>query len=114
MASKNQTNMKVTLLPIVLPVCMEGNKSYAIGEEISRGCEETCVCSDEGKVTNCQPKCVSPKFRVGRNKDPYCSEQVVEGDECCAFLMCADSGTKIPHPVNYPITMRQTTTRFFF
>ncbi|XP_043286009.1 putative epidermal cell surface receptor [Venturia canescens] len=107
-ASKNRTSLNVTSLPIVLPVCMEGNKSYAAGEKVLRGCEESCVCSEGGKITDCKPRCVSPKFRAGRNKDPYCREQLVDDDECCAVLVCADSE---PEPDETCIVGNQTFAR---
>ena len=95
-ATRNETNINVTstLAPTAAMIrCIDGNETYAIGEKIVRGCEEKCVCAEGGKIEKCQPVCQSPTLEAGKNKpDPYCSEQLVGDDGCCAVVVCADSG----------------------
>ena len=95
MASHNETvvNISSTLLPIV-DVCVEGNRTYTIGEKIVRNCEEKCVCGENGVAINCKALCSSPYIRANRGiEDPLCQEKLVKEEPCCAILVCAaDSG----------------------
>lgn len=94
-ASHNGTaiNISSTLLPMV-NVCVEGNRTYTIGEKIVRGCEEKCVCGENGVAVDCKPLCSSPYVRANRGiEDPLCQEKIVNEEACCAILVCAaDSG----------------------
>lgn len=73
-------------------MCVEGNKTYSIGENIVRGCDEKCVCGENGKMKNCTPLCATPYVRAGRaNNDPFCQEQKIDAEGCCAILLCTDS-----------------------
>lgn len=95
MASHNETavNISSSLLPAV-NVCVEGNRTYTVGEKIVRGCEERCVCGESGAATDCKPLCSSPYVRASRGvEDPLCQEKIVNEEPCCAILVCAaDSG----------------------
>lgn len=98
-ASHNETavNITSTLLPTV-NVCVEGNRTYTVGEKIVRGCEEKCVCGESGAATDCRPLCSSPYVRANRGiEDPLCQEKIVNEEPCCAILVCAaDSGELLP------------------
>lgn len=92
----NGTAANVTMLnpvPISSSMCVDGNGTYAIGEKIKRGCEEQCLCSAGGKITDCQPMCRTPLIRSGRrNSDPFCHARDLPENPCCAILVCTDSG----------------------
>ncbi|XP_015116127.1 putative epidermal cell surface receptor [Diachasma alloeum] len=89
--------------------CRDGNKMYGVGEKISRGCEEMCVCGGGGVVRDCKPRCVSPSFRAGRGThDPLCEEHHVDADGCCATLICADSA---PEPEESCVFGNKTVAR---
>lgn len=95
-ASHNGTVANVTMvnsLPTISPSCVDGNKTYAIGEKIVRGCEEQCTCADGGKITECEPICQSPFFRSDKKiSDPYCFARNLPENPCCAIEVCSDSG----------------------
>ncbi|XP_043235759.1 uncharacterized protein LOC122388618 isoform X5 [Amphibalanus amphitrite] len=66
--------------------CVEGEKSYAVGEKFSRGCEESCTCELKGRV-QCAPRCPPPLFRAGHfSADPLCKETAL--DDCCVTAVC--------------------------
>ncbi|KAK0163695.1 hypothetical protein PV328_002401 [Microctonus aethiopoides] len=92
-AIHNDTNATIVPISIVnISMCVEGNKTYSIGENIVRGCDEKCVCGENGKMKNCTPLCVTPYVRAGRaNNDPFCQEQKIDAEGCCAILLCTDS-----------------------
>ncbi|CAK9813290.1 Putative epidermal cell surface receptor [Anthophora quadrimaculata] len=94
-APHNETTMNIssTLLPTVA-VCVEGNRTYMAGEKIVRGCEEKCVCGEDGMAMDCKPLCSSPYVRANRGiEDPLCQEKLINEEPCCAILVCAaDSG----------------------
>jgi len=93
-APYNETaiNISSTLLPKT-SVCIHGNHTYSVGEKVIRNCEEKCICS-ESEITNCQPLCISPYVKAGRElKDHLCQEKLVTEEPCCAFILCStDSG----------------------
>lgn len=95
MAPHNETalNVSSTLLPAVT-MCVQGNRTYAVGEKIVKGCEEKCVCGEDGTPNDCKPLCSSPYVRANRGTvDPLCQEKLVNEEPCCAILVCAaDSG----------------------
>jgi hypothetical protein len=95
-ASHNGTAVNVTLvhpLQTSTVMCIDGNKTFAIGEKITRGCEEQCLCEEGGKITNCEPMCRSPYVRSSRkNNDPFCQARDLPENPCCAILVCSDSG----------------------
>ncbi|XP_044013505.1 putative epidermal cell surface receptor isoform X2 [Aphidius gifuensis] len=88
------TVLPITLLPPI--ICHDGNKTYNPGERIIHGCDEKCICGDDGIITRCEPICMSPYVRAGRgeNTDPFCHEAIVGTDGCCAVLECSDSATE--------------------
>ncbi|XP_018314342.1 uncharacterized protein [Mycetomoellerius zeteki] len=92
-ASHNETatNISSTLFPKA-SVCIHENRTYSVGENIVRDCEEKCICSESG-ITNCQPLCIYPYVKVGRElKDHLCQEKLV-AEEPCALIFCpAGSG----------------------
>ncbi|XP_060826436.1 putative epidermal cell surface receptor [Bombus pascuorum] len=97
-ASHNETaiNISSTLLPTV-NVCVEGNRTYTIGEKIVRGCEEKCVCGENGVAVDCKPLCSSPYVRANRGiEDPLCQEKIVNEEACCAILVCAADSAPEP------------------
>ncbi|EFN69059.1 Putative epidermal cell surface receptor [Camponotus floridanus] len=95
-ASHNETaiNVSSTLFPKI-PTCIYGNRTYSVGEEVIRDCQEKCICSENG-ITNCQPLCVSPYVRAGKRiEDPLCEEKLITEESCCALVVCAtDSATE--------------------
>lgn len=97
-ASHNETvvNISSTLLPTV-NVCVEENRTYAIGEKIVRNCEEKCICGENGVAINCKPLCSSPYIRANRGiEDPLCQEKLVKEEPCCAILVCAADSAPEP------------------
>ncbi|XP_011703066.1 PREDICTED: uncharacterized protein LOC105459073 isoform X2 [Wasmannia auropunctata] len=97
-APHNETAMNIssTLLPKA-SVCIHGNHTYLLGEKIIRDCEEKCVCSESG-ITDCQPLCVSPYVRSGKElKDHLCQEKLIAEEPCCALIVCpaSDSGMSL-------------------
>ncbi|XP_026670875.1 putative epidermal cell surface receptor isoform X1 [Ceratina calcarata] len=88
-------NVSSTLLPVSM--CMEGNRTYAVGEKIVKGCEEKCVCGEGGVVTDCKPLCSLPYVRANRGiQDPLCQEKIVNEEPCCAILVCAADSAPEP------------------
>ncbi|XP_018314632.1 putative epidermal cell surface receptor isoform X1 [Mycetomoellerius zeteki] len=88
-ASHNETttNISSTLFPKA-SVCIHENRTYSVGENIVRDCEEKCICSESG-ITNCQPLCIYPYVKVGRElKDHLCQEKLVAEEPCCALIFC--------------------------
>ncbi|XP_036142581.1 putative epidermal cell surface receptor [Monomorium pharaonis] len=86
--NKTAINISSTLLPKA-SVCTYDNRTYLIGEKIVRDCEEKCVCSKSG-ITDCQPLCISPYVRAGREfKDSLCQEKLVPEEPCCALILCS-------------------------
>ncbi|XP_076166431.1 stranded at second isoform X3 [Ptiloglossa arizonensis] len=78
-------------------VCVEGNRTYSASEKILRGCEEKCVCGEDGAVTDCKPLCSSPYVRADRGiEDPLCQEKLVAEEPCCAILVCAADSAPEP------------------
>ncbi|XP_067213383.1 putative epidermal cell surface receptor isoform X2 [Linepithema humile] len=75
--------------------CTYENYTYSIGEKIVRGCEEKCVCSENG-ITDCQPVCNDRFIKASEEIDkPYCRKHVTEEEPCCALLVCEPhSGNK--------------------
>lgn len=58
-----------------------------IGDQMDRGCEETCECNPGGTF-ECSPRCKVPFIRRGKPlDDPLCFESPV--DECCSIIACA-------------------------
>lgn len=97
-ASHNETaiNISSTLLPTV-NVCVEGNRTYTVGEKIVRGCEEKCVCGENGVAVDCKPLCSPPYVRANRGiEDPLCQEKIVNEEACCAILICAADSAPEP------------------
>ncbi|CAL7951133.1 unnamed protein product [Xylocopa violacea] len=97
-ATHNETaiNISSSLLPAAT-MCLEGNRTYTMGEKIVRGCEEKCVCGEGGVVTDCKPLCSSPYVRANRGiEDPLCQEKVVNEEPCCAILVCAADSAPEP------------------
>ncbi|XP_031784352.1 putative epidermal cell surface receptor isoform X2 [Nasonia vitripennis] len=94
-ASHNGTAANVRMvnpLPTVSPMCVDGNKTYAVGEKIVRGCEEQCTCAEGGKIRECEPVCQSPFFRSDKKiSDPYCFARNLPENPCCAIEVCSDS-----------------------
>lgn len=94
-ASHNETfiNVSSSLFPKV-PVCVYENHTYSVGQKVVRDCEEKCVCTESG-IADCQPLCVPPYFRAGREiEDPLCQEKLATEEPCCVLVLCAaDSGT---------------------
>ncbi|XP_058793011.1 putative epidermal cell surface receptor isoform X2 [Phymastichus coffea] len=95
-ASHNGTSAaNVTMvnpLSTVAPMCIDGNRTYAIGEKIKRGCDEQCLCGMGGKIIDCEPMCRTPLIRAGRkNSDPFCNARELPENPCCAILVCSDS-----------------------
>lgn len=84
----------VPMLIYNITKCVDGNKTYGINEKIVRGCDEKCICGEDGKIRDCKPLCTTPYIRAGRDsQDPFCQEEKVDKDGCCAVLVCAhDSG----------------------
>ncbi|KZC06455.1 PREDICTED: putative epidermal cell surface receptor [Dufourea novaeangliae] len=96
-ASHNETTMNIssTLLPAML--CVDGNRTYSLGEKIVRGCEEKCVCGEGGVAMDCKPLCSSPYVRANRGiEDPLCQEKLVNEEPCCAILVCAADSAPEP------------------
>ncbi|XP_020280700.1 putative epidermal cell surface receptor isoform X2 [Pseudomyrmex gracilis] len=94
-ASHNETaavNISSTLLP---KVCVHENRTYSTGERIVRGCEENCVCTENG-IANCQPLCALPYVRADEEiQDSKCQKKPILDNPCCAFLSCVtDSDTE--------------------
>lgn len=77
-------------------MCIHENRTYSVGEKVIRDCEEKCICSESG-ITDCQPLCVSPYVKTGReSKNPLCQEKVIDEEPCCALILCsADSGISL-------------------
>ncbi|KOX71016.1 Putative epidermal cell surface receptor [Melipona quadrifasciata] len=97
-ASHNETAVNITssLLPTT-SMCVEGNRTYTVGEKIVRGCEERCVCGESGAATDCKPLCFSPYVRANRGiEDPLCQEKIVKEEPCCAILVCAADSAPEP------------------
>lgn len=97
-ASHNETAVNITssLLPTT-SMCVEGNRTYTVGEKIVRGCEERCVCGESGTATDCKPLCFSPYVRANRGiEDPLCQEKIVKEEPCCAILVCAADSAPEP------------------
>ncbi|XP_076667213.1 stranded at second isoform X2 [Andrena cerasifolii] len=97
-APHNETalNISATLLPTVT-MCVQGNRTYAVGEKIVKGCEEKCVCGEDGTATDCKPLCSSPYVRANRGiVDPLCQEKLVNEEPCCAILVCAADSAPEP------------------
>ncbi|XP_034938419.1 putative epidermal cell surface receptor isoform X2 [Chelonus insularis] len=92
-ANHNDTYTEIT--PVILlseHKCMENNKTYAVGDKIIRNCNEKCVCGQNGTIQNCEPLCIPPYVRASKGtQDPFCHEQKVSEDGCCAVVVCADS-----------------------
>lgn len=58
------------------------------GQIVDRGCEERCKCI-HGSL-GCAPRCPLPLLKSGTpSGDPDCFLQPVQGDECCATLVCS-------------------------
>ncbi|XP_018372866.1 PREDICTED: putative epidermal cell surface receptor isoform X1 [Trachymyrmex cornetzi] len=88
-APHNETaiNISSMLFPKA-SICIHGNRTYSVGENIVRDCEEKCICSESG-ITNCQPLCIYPYVKVGRElKDHMCQEKLVAEEPCCALIFC--------------------------
>ncbi|XP_011050906.1 PREDICTED: putative epidermal cell surface receptor isoform X3 [Acromyrmex echinatior] len=69
-------------------ICIHENRTYSVGENIVRDCEEKCICSENG-IMNCQPLCIYPYVKVGRElKDYRCQEKLVAEEPCCALIFC--------------------------
>lgn len=62
-------------------------KVYKLGEKFTKGCDETCQCQKDGVV--CSQQCKMPYVVKGRNRDPHCDEEPVEGSTCCVRLVCS-------------------------
>lgn len=87
-----------------ISTCMDGEKIYKLGEKFNRGCDETCQCLKDGVI--CGQLCKTPYQVKGRNKNPECTEETLEGNSCCVRLVCTvipDLGKKnllILHVIN--------------
>ncbi|KAJ8673538.1 hypothetical protein QAD02_004800 [Eretmocerus hayati] len=95
-SAANMTPVKPLPTVTSLSICIDGNKTYSIGEKIKRGCDEQCVCEAGGKITNCEPVCQKPLFKIDMKiKDPLChvSRDFTE-NPCCGILVCADLATE--------------------
>ena len=67
-------------------ICIHGNRTYSVGENIVRDCEEKCICSENG-IMNCQPLCIYPYVKAGRElKNHMCQEKLVAEEPCCALI----------------------------
>ncbi|XP_014226449.1 putative epidermal cell surface receptor [Trichogramma pretiosum] len=92
------TSAMVSPLPTVAPsMCVDGNKTYAVGQKIQRGCDEWCRCVEGGKVTDCKPlTCTLPLVKTDetKNHDPLCHAQPLPEFPCCATLDCPDSAVE--------------------
>ncbi|CAB0037823.1 unnamed protein product, partial [Trichogramma brassicae] len=92
------TSAMVSPLPTVAPsMCVDGNKTYAVGQKIQRGCDEWCRCVEGGKVTDCKPlTCTLPLVKTDetKNHDPLCHVQPLPEFPCCATLDCPDSAVE--------------------
>ncbi|XP_011139831.1 putative epidermal cell surface receptor isoform X1 [Harpegnathos saltator] len=109
-ASHNETSVNIssTLLPKVA-VCVDGNRTYSLGEKVVRGCEEKCVCTENG-IVNCQPLCVHPYVRAGKGiEDPLCQEKTLTEEPCCAVILCAADSA--PEPEETCVFGNQTVAR---
>ncbi|XP_014206439.1 putative epidermal cell surface receptor isoform X2 [Copidosoma floridanum] len=109
----NSTLLTNATMPDPLPkssmVCIDGNKTYAVGEKIKRGCEEQCSCEEDGKITNCTPMCQTPLVRAGRKHgDPFCHARDLPENPCCAILVCTDSA---PEPEETCVLGNNTVSR---
>ncbi|XP_015598008.1 putative epidermal cell surface receptor isoform X2 [Cephus cinctus] len=107
----NESNINVTstLIPNV-PMCIDGNHTYAIGEKIVRDCEEKCMCGEGGRIMNCEPLCISPLIRAGKViDDPWCAAITMTEEPCCAIIVCAESSA--PEPEESCIFGNETLTR---
>lgn len=69
-----------------ISTCMDGEKIYKLGEKFNRGCDETCQCLKDGVI--CGQLCKTPYQVKGRNKNPECTEETLEGNSCCVRLVC--------------------------
>nr|XP_046492005.1 putative epidermal cell surface receptor isoform X2 [Neodiprion pinetum] len=83
--------------------CTRGNETYAPGSHVYGNCEERCVCSNDGKITDCRPlTCAPPFFRAGREiGDPLCQENSIPGDPCCVAIVCAQDSETEPEEFCY-------------
>ncbi|XP_076638492.1 stranded at second isoform X1 [Colletes latitarsis] len=111
-APRNETSINIssTLLPTVPAVCVEGNRTYSVGEKIIRGCEEKCVCGEGGVATDCKSVCSSPYVRANRAiEDPLCQEKLVTEEPCCAILVCA--ADSVPEPEETCVFANKTIMR---
>lgn len=64
-------------------ICTYNGKSYAINERIEIGCEEICLCHDNGDMI-CSPRC--PKMNM--TKSDHCVTVKDMNDSCCEVQLC--------------------------
>ncbi|XP_051166564.1 putative epidermal cell surface receptor isoform X2 [Leptopilina boulardi] len=97
-APENDTSINIfpTLIPIIT-ICTEGNKTFAVGEKVTRGCDEKCICGEDGKIVDCKPMCTTPYVRAGKGiHDPLCEEKMIPEQPCCAIMVCAEDSATEP------------------
>ncbi|XP_039312887.1 putative epidermal cell surface receptor isoform X2 [Solenopsis invicta] len=103
-------NISSTLLPKA-SVCIHEDHTYSVGEKVVRNCEEKCVCSESG-IIDCQPLCVSPYIRAGRElKDSVCQEKLVPEEPCCALIFCPTDSDTATEPEETCVFGNATVTR---
>ncbi|XP_023288132.1 putative epidermal cell surface receptor [Orussus abietinus] len=91
---------KISVPTVLLPtttMCIDGKKTYSMGEVVTRDCEEKCACGEGGKIVDCKPLCMKPLIRAGKGShDPLCEEKVLPEEPCCAKLVCAEDSAVEP------------------
>ncbi|GAB0088666.1 Putative epidermal cell surface receptor [Sergentomyia squamirostris] len=74
----------------ITSVCMNEGKSFKLHDVNDRGCDERCICRENGKW-DCSPRCSGIFYKRGKIlEDPLCHEKPAV-DECCAVMVCSES-----------------------
>ena len=63
--------------------CLFKGKNYDMNERIEIGCEEVCICHEDGEVI-CMPRC--PKMNM--TKSDHCVTVKDVNDSCCDVQLC--------------------------